>query len=41
MYVLAPLEKLTVPQLLKNFPVFYGIPRFITVFTTAHYWLLS
>jgi hypothetical protein len=29
------LENLTVVQLLKNFPIFYGIQRFITVFTRA------
>ena len=28
-------EKLTVPQLLKKFPAFYGTRRFITAFTTA------
>jgi hypothetical protein len=28
-------EKLTVPQLLKKFPAFYGTRRFITVFTRA------
>jgi hypothetical protein len=30
------LEKLMVTQLVKKFPAFYGIRRFITVFTTAH-----
>jgi hypothetical protein len=33
-------EKLTVTQLLRNFPAFYGIRRFITVFTTARHWSL-
>jgi hypothetical protein len=28
-------------QLLKNFPAFYGTPRFITVFTRALHWSLS
>jgi hypothetical protein len=28
-------------QLLKNFPAFYGIWRFITVFTKALHWSLS
>jgi hypothetical protein len=32
------LEKLTVTQLVKKFPAFYGTRRFITVFTTARYW---
>jgi hypothetical protein len=31
------LDKLTVAELLKEFPAFYGTPRFITVFTTARY----
>jgi hypothetical protein len=35
------LEKLTVTQLFKKFPTFYGTRRFITMFTTAHYWSLS
>jgi hypothetical protein len=30
---LSPLEKLSIVQLLKNFPAFYGTRRFITVFT--------
>jgi hypothetical protein len=30
-------EKLTVPWLLKEFPTFYGTPRFITSFTTARH----
>ena len=30
-------EKLTVPQLVKNLSKFYGIKRFITVFTRAHH----
>jgi hypothetical protein len=30
-----------VTQLPKNFPKFYGIGKFITVFTRAHHWLLS
>jgi len=29
------LEKLTVSQLVKKFPIFYGTRRFITAFTTA------
>jgi hypothetical protein len=29
------LEKLTVPQLVKKFPEFYGNRRFITAFTKA------
>jgi hypothetical protein len=32
---LSLLEKPTVAQLLKNFPIFYGTRRFITVFTRA------
>jgi hypothetical protein len=35
------LEKLTVTQLVKKLPAFYGIRRFITVFTTACYLSLS
>jgi hypothetical protein len=35
------LEKLSVVQLLKNFPAFYGIQRFITVFIRALHWSLS
>ena len=34
-------EKLTGPQLLKKFSVFYGTQRFITVFTRAHHLSLS
>jgi hypothetical protein len=34
------LEKLTVAQLLKKLPAFYGTRRFIAVFTTACHWLL-
>jgi len=30
-------EKLTGPQLTKNFPAFCGIRNFITAFTTAHH----
>jgi hypothetical protein len=37
----AVLEKVPVSQLLKNFPVFYGIWRFITVLTGIHHWSLS
>jgi hypothetical protein len=37
----ALLEKLSVLQLLKNFPPFYGTRRFITVFTRALHWSLS
>jgi hypothetical protein len=32
------LEKLTVTQLVKKFPAFYGTRRFITVFTTVCHW---
>jgi hypothetical protein len=35
------LEKPPVMQLLKNFPIFYGTRRFITVFTRALHWSLS
>jgi hypothetical protein len=35
------LEKLPIVQPLKNFPVFYGTQRFITVFTRALHWSLS
>jgi len=31
------LEKLTVPQLVKKFPAFYGTRRFITAFTSARH----
>jgi hypothetical protein len=37
----ALLEKPPVVQLFKNFPAFYGIGRFITVFTRALHWSLS
>jgi hypothetical protein len=37
----ALLEKPPVAQLLKNFPIFYGSRRFITVFTIALHWSLS
>jgi hypothetical protein len=35
------LEKLTVTQLVKKFPAFYGTRRFITVFTRSSHWSLS
>jgi hypothetical protein len=35
------LGKLPVVELVKNFPTFYGTPRFITVFTRALHWSLS
>jgi hypothetical protein len=35
------LEKLTVSQLVKKLPTFYGSPRYIAVVTTAHLFLLS
>jgi hypothetical protein len=35
------LEKLTVAQLVKRFPVFYGTQRFITVFTKVRHRSLS
>ena len=31
------LEKLTVPQLVKKFPTFYGTRRFITAYTSARH----
>jgi hypothetical protein len=34
-------EKLTGPQLIKQFPAFYGTQRFITIFTTACHLSLS
>jgi len=34
-------EKLTVSQLVKKFPSFYGSPRYITAFTSAHLLSLS
>jgi hypothetical protein len=37
----ALLEKPVIVQPLKNFPAFYGIRRFITVFTRALHWSLS
>jgi len=33
------IEKLSVPQLAKKFPAFYGNQRFMTVFTRAHHTL--
>jgi hypothetical protein len=36
-----PLENLTVAQLVKKFPVFYGTRRFIAVFTRASHWIVS
>jgi hypothetical protein len=36
----ALLEKLSIVQLLKNFPAFYGTRKFITVFTRALHWSL-
>ena len=35
------LEKLTGFQLVKKFPAFYGIPAFITAFTSARHQPLS
>jgi hypothetical protein len=35
------LDKLTVIQLVKKFPAFYVIRRFITLFTTDRHWSLS
>jgi len=35
------LEKLLVTQLVKKFPAFYGIRKFITVFTRVRHWSLS
>jgi sulfur relay (sulfurtransferase) DsrC/TusE family protein len=35
------LEKLTVTQLVKKFPTFYGSQRFITMFTKACHWSLA
>ena len=45
-YVLTPwsrvlLEKLTGFQLVKKFPAFYGMRRFITAFSSARYLSLS
>jgi hypothetical protein len=34
-------EKPPIVQLLKNFPAFHGIRRFITVFTRTFHWFLS
>jgi len=31
------LEKQIITQLFKKLPAFYGTPRFITMFTTAHH----
>jgi len=36
-----PFETLIFAQLVNKFPTFYGIRRFITVFTTVHHWSLS
>jgi hypothetical protein len=33
--------KLTVAQLVKKYPAFYGTRRFITAFTRARHWSLS
>jgi len=33
-------EKLTVTQLFKKHPIFYGTPRFISVFTKDRHWSL-
>jgi hypothetical protein len=38
---LSPSWEVASAQLLKNFPVFYGTRRFITVFTRALHWPLS
>jgi hypothetical protein len=35
------LEKLTVTQLVKKFPAFYGTRRFVTVFRKVRHWSLS
>jgi hypothetical protein len=35
------LEKLTVPQLVKKFPAFYGTRKFITAFTILRHLSLS
>jgi len=35
------LEKLTVTHLVNKLPDFYGIQKFITVFTTDRHWSLS
>jgi len=35
------LEKLTVTQLVRKFPAFYAVRRFITMFTRARHWSLS
>jgi hypothetical protein len=37
----SPFREANVAQLVKNFPVFYGTRRFITVFTKACNWTLS
>jgi len=35
------LEELTVTQPVMKFPAFYGIQKFITVFTTNRHWSVS
>ena len=45
-YLLTPwsrvlLEKLAGSQLVKKFPAFHGIRKFITAFTTAHHLFIS
>jgi len=35
------LDKLTVAQLPKKFQAFYGIRKFIAVFTTTRHWNIS
>jgi len=35
-----PSEKLKVTRLVNKFPAYYGIGRFITVFTTVRHWSL-
>ena len=37
----SPFEKLTISQLVKKFPAFYGTRRFITAFTSARHLSLS
>jgi hypothetical protein len=34
-------KNLAVAQLLKNFPIFYGTHKFITMSTSARHWFLS
>jgi hypothetical protein len=41
LHVTRVLQKLTVPQLVKKFPAFYGTRRFITAFTSACHLSLS